>query len=209
MPRELETGENKIQQICDLLKVETLEPAKKEAARIIEEAKQKAKQIVEEAEKEAGEIHRKAQSQIEKEREVFRTSLKQGAMQCFESLKQKIQFKLFNKELEALIEQGGSSPDVVAKLIDAMIKAIEREGSSASLSALIPHSVSVDDANRLLGEQVLKRLEGESVKLGSFAAGAQIKLQDKQLTLDISDTVLKELLGNYLRKDFRELLFQS
>lgn len=209
MPRELETGENKIQQICDLLKVETLEPAKKEAARIVEEARQKAKQIVNDAEKEAGEIHRKVQSQIEKEREVFRTSLKQGASQCFESLKQKIQSKLFDREIGALIEREAGTPEVVAKLIDAMVKAIEKEGSSASLSALIPRTVSIDDVNRLLGEQVLKRLEGESATLGSFAAGAKIKLEDKQLTLDISDGVLKELLSHYLRKDFRELLFQS
>jgi len=209
MAKELETGENKIQQICDLLKVETLEPAKKEAAQIIEEAKQEAKKIIGNADKEAQEHLKRAHEQIEKDRAVFQSALQQAAGQCFESLKQKIQSKLFDSELESVIRQSASNPKVVVQLIDAIVKAIDKEGVSASLVAVVPQAVSIDEANRLLADNILKKLEGESVSLGAFAAGAQVKLLDHQLTLDISDAVLKELLGNYLRKDFRELIFQA
>ncbi|NGX57814.1 MAG: V-type proton ATPase subunit E [Chlamydiae bacterium] len=209
MAKELEKGEDKIQQISDILKIETLEPAKKEAAKIIDDANKQAENIVDNADKQAQELINKAHQEIENDRSVFQSALQQASSQCFEALKQKIQSKLFNSELDAIIHQDATNPKVVAQLTDAIVKAVEKEGSSADLVAVVPHAVSVDEVNRLLGENILKKLKGNSVSLGSFAAGAQVKLLDKNLTLDISDTVLKELLANFVRKDFRELIFQA
>jgi len=207
--KELDTGENKIQQICSLLRVETLEPAKEEAGRLVEEAKQQAQQIIDNAEKEAESHLQRAHEQIEKDRSVFQSAMQQAAGQCFESLKQKIQSKLFNQELDSIIQQAAAKPDVIAAIITAIVDALKKEGSSANLEAVIPRAVSADEVNRLLAENILTALQKGGVSLGSFAAGAQVKLVDKQMTLDLSDAVLKELLANYLRKDFRELIFQA
>jgi len=207
--KELDTGEDKIQQICTLLRTETLEPAKEEAERLVEEAKKQAQQIVDNAEREAEEHLKRAHEQIEKDRSVFHSALQQAASQCFESLKQKIQSKLFNKELDAMIRQGAAAPDVIASIVTAIVEALKKEGSAVSLEAVIPKAVSADEVNKLLAENILESLQNEGVSLGSFAAGAQVKLVDKQLTLDMSDAVLKELLSNYLRKDFRDLIFQA
>ncbi len=209
MTKQLETGEDKIQQICDMLKVETLEPAKQEAAEIVEKARREAQQIIEKGEDQAKELVQQTHEKLEKERAVFQSALQQAAAQCFEALKQRIQNKLFDSELDSVIRQSGSSPEIVGKVIQAIVKGLEAEGMSAELSAIIPQSVSVDEVNRFLGERILKKLAANSVELGSFAAGAKVKLADKKLTLDISDQVLKELLANYVRKDFRELIFQA
>jgi len=207
--KELQTGEDKIQQICDLLRFETLEPAKSEAAQVIEDAMRQANQIVESADQEAKEHLKRAHEQIENDRAVFQSALQQAASQCLETLKQKIQSKLFNAELESTIRKAAANPKVVAELIEAIVKALEKEGSAADLEALIPQAISAEEVNRLLAGDILRQLQGGSVSLGSFAAGAQVKLLDQQLTLDISDAVLKDLLARYLRKDFRELIFQA
>ncbi len=209
MAKQLETGEDKIQQICDLLKVETLEPAKQEAAEIVEKARREAQQIIGKAEDQAKELIKQTHEKLEKERSVFHSALEQAAAQCFEALKQRIQNKLFDSELDSLIRQSASSPEIVGSIIQAIVKGLETEGMSAELSALIPENVSVDEVNRFLGDRILKKLAQNSVELGSFAAGAKVKLIDKKLTLDISDQVLKELLAGYVRKDFRELIFQA
>jgi hypothetical protein len=36
----------------------------------------------------------------------------------------------------------------------------------------------------------------------------QIKLRDRQITIDISDRVVRELIANFIRRDFRDLVFQ-
>jgi V/A-type H+/Na+-transporting ATPase subunit E len=209
MTKQLDKGEDKIQQICDLLKVETLEPAKQEAEGIVDDAKQKADKIINDAEAQAKELIREAHETIERERSVFHSALEQAAAQCFEALKQRIQNKLFDAELDSLIRKEASSAEVAAKLISAIVKGLEKEGTESDLSAIVSQNLSVDEVNKLLAENILNKLAENSVSLGSFAAGAQVKLIDKRVTLDVSDQVLKELLSNYLRKDFRELIFQA
>ena len=52
-----------------------------------------------------------------------------------------------------------------------------------------------------------KRLKGKPLEIGVFGGGAQVKLIGKNLTIDLSDQVIKELIANYIRKDFRKLIF--
>ena len=209
MAKVLDKSEDKIQQICNQIKIETLEPARAEAGRIIDEAHQKAKGIVAEAERQAASVLQQAHEAMRKERSVFETSLRQATAQCFEGLKQTIQSALFNDQIQTIIEQAAATPQVVAQLIKALVEAIEREGTSANFEVIIPNKVPAKEVNALLGGEILSKLQGGSVKVGGFAAGAQIKLLDRKLTLDMSDEMLKELLSHYLREDFRELLFQS
>ena len=75
------------------------------------------------------------------------------------------------------------------------------------LSVVIPRLVSSDDVNALLLDGVRKRLKGKPLDLGSFAGGAQVKLLGKKLTIDLSDQAIKELMANYMRKDFRKMIF--
>ena len=62
--------------------------------------------------------------------------------------------------------------------------------------------------NALLLENVRSKLKGQTVTVGSFVGGAQIKIEGKRMTIDITDKALSELLASYVRKDFRKILFQ-
>lgn len=205
--RSLEKGQDKIQKICDQLRLETLQPAEEEAQRILEEAKKKAEEIQSEAERHAEQILKQARGQIEQERNVFHSSLQQAAKQTVEGLRQEIEHKFFSEELQSLLEKQLTDPKIVAELINGIVKAIEKEGLTVDLSAVIPSLVSANDVNALLLDGVRKRLKGKPLEIGGFVGGIQVKLHGKKMTVDLTDHAIKELLANYIRKDFRKLIF--
>ncbi len=205
----LETGKDKIKKICDILKDETLLPAKEEAQKIIEVAGQEAHQIIRDAEAKAEETLNNAKAKMEKEKELFQSSMKQACRQGIEALKQDIENKLFNGELNEWLKNNTADPKVGAKLIAVLVDAVEKEGVSADFSAQIPAQIPADKVNAILVKEIIDKLSEKSVTVGDFFGGVKLKLLDRKLTLDLSDDALKELLGSYIRKDFRELLFQS
>jgi len=209
MEKALEKGEDKIQKICDSLRRETLEPAKEEAKKIVEEAKEQAERIVADARSQAEKHHAATKEAIEQERQVFYSSLEQAAKQSLEELRQAIEKKLFNEELNAVLQKHTADPKVIASIITSMITAIEKEGISADLSAVIPDAASPEEINSLLGNGILSKLRENAVSLGEFAGGAQVKMHDKKMSLEMTDAALMELLSRYVRKDFRKFLFAT
>ncbi|MBA3957627.1 MAG: V-type ATP synthase subunit E [Parachlamydiaceae bacterium] len=207
MKKTLETEDEKIQKICNLLKIETIEPAQKEAEKIIAAANQRAEQIILDAERQKEKLIEEAKRTIEQKHNVFQSSLEQAAKQSLESLRQSIEGQLFNTEMNRLVTNHTSNPNVIAELIQALIKAIEKDGLAVDLSVFIPNSVSTKEVNQLLGTTILSKLQDNSVALGDFSGGVKVKLNDKQLTLVITDSEIATLLSKYVRKDFRKLLF--
>lgn len=206
--KTFEEGSKKIQQICDLLKKDAIEPAKKEAEALLDEAKIKAQQIIEEAEKQADTIHREMRIKIDQERNVFQSFMAQAAKQTIETLKQAIEQKFFNGELHQLITAQTVDPKVIARITDVIIQSIEKEGIDSDLSVIVPHAVSSKEVNAFLGEHILSKLKEQSVVLGAFSGGVQVKIHGKNMIIDISDKAIAEILGSY-RKGFRELFFQN
>ena len=206
--KTLEKGQDKIEKICAILRDETIEPAQKEAQQIIGKAKQQAEQIVNEAHQAAEKLHTHAKSSIEQEYKVFQASLQQASKQSLEILRQTIENKFFNENLAELIEKGTSDLNLIANLINALVKALEKEGMAANLTALVSNTISPRQLNELLTQNALKNLKENSVEIGNFKGGVKVKLSHKKVTIDISEEALKELLATYVvRKDFRKMIF--
>ncbi len=205
----MDTGKDKVKKICDVLKRETLDPAKKTAEEMIDQARLEAQSIVEAAQKEAAKVLSEAQKEIEKHRNVFQSSLHQACKQALEVLKHEIEEKLFNPSVSSLIHPSLQEPKVLADLIQSVVKALEKEGTDANLSAFIPKAVSVQDVNALLLQNILQKLKTNSVQLGSMQGGIAVRVENNQLTIDITENALKELVADYIRKDFREILFRA
>lgn len=205
--KSLEKGNDKLQSICQKLRQDTLEPAENEARKIIEEAQRKAEEIKNEAHKSAEQIIKQAKVHMEQEKNVFHSALDQGAKQALEALRQEIEHKLFHEELQGALDKQMSAPQVVADLINAIVKAIDKEGIQTDIAAIIPRLVSPDDVCDLLIENVKKRLKNHPLEIGHFSGGAEVKLLGKKITLEITSSALKELLANYVRKDFRRFIF--
>lgn len=201
-----ESKDYKVKLICDSLRKDTLEPAKLEAERIILEAEQKAAKMLADAEEQAESLHAQVLVAIDKERNIFYSSLDQAAKQSLETLRQKIETKFFNQELEMLIGEVGVKPSIISELIQAIIQALDKEGLEANFEVVIPRAVPAEEISALLGDRILKRLSNK-ISIGNFDGGVQVKLVDKKMMLDITDAALKELIGNYVRKDFRKMIF--
>jgi len=202
-----ETGKDKVKKICDILRRETLDPAISEAEQIVSSAKEQAEQIVASGNKEVERLKEEARLDIERQRNVFQSSLNQACKQAISALKQNIEEKLFNQELSRIITQHTSDPKVLAQLIEAIVKGIEKDGVDGPLSVNIPASVPASAVNKLLVHGVLERLKEKSVLIGSMTGGIEVKLHKDNITIDVTDAALKELIANYIRKDFREMIF--
>lgn len=202
-----DTGKDKIRKICEVLREETLEPAKEEAQKIIEKATIESERILSQAQEKAQEIIKNGQEELEKKKKIFDTSLEQTFRQSLSALRSEIEENLFNKELSAWLEKTTSDPLIVSSLIQALVKALDKEGTSVDFSAYIPESVPAEKVTQLLGEQMVKKLREKKVVIGEFKGGAQIRMHDKKILLDLSDAALKDLVAGYTRKEFRKILF--
>ncbi|NGX39310.1 MAG: V-type proton ATPase subunit E [Chlamydiae bacterium] len=207
MKQAVETGKDKVKKICEVLRKETLEPAMTEAQEILDNAKVKAEQIIEEARSKAAKIKADAEKETEKKQKIFQSSLSQGGRQSLEWLKQEIEQRLLNQNLAKLIDKASSTPEVLAKMIEAVIGAIKAEGLEADLSAIIPASVEARAVNELLGKELLDSLKEKSVLIGTMKGGIEMKLHKENITIDISDTALLDLMTRYVRKDFHKFFF--
>lgn len=205
--KTLEKGQDKIQKIIEELRKDTLEPAHKEADRIIAEAQARAQELLRSADKKAEDLLEQARQTIEQEQNIFQSSLSQGVKQSIEALRQEIEHRLFDDQLSESIKKETSNPAIIAKIVEVLIVAIQKDGVSADFTAIIPKQVSAQEVNAHLTKEILQKLREHTVVVGNFEGGAKIKLNDRRLTIDISDVALKELLSRYVRKDFRHLVF--
>lgn len=205
----LDTGKDKVKKICDVLRKETIEPAKQEAETIVFDAQREAQKIIKEAQKDIERLHQEARKEIEKQRAIFQSSLSQACRQTVELFKQEIEEKLFNKELAKILSKELQAPKVIQDLITAIMRAIDKEGIEADLSVYIPAAVPASSINDLLAKNALEKLREKSVLLDDIAGGVKIKLHNDNMIIDISEETLKEIIAQYIRKDFRELFFGS
>jgi len=206
--KNLETGKDKIQKICDAIRKETLEPVQQEAREIVENARLKADEIIRAAEKEAAKLIGAADSEIQEKKRLLASSLNLSCRQAVEMLKQKIEHDFFDQELSELVVKETAKPQLIAHLIESFMHSLKEQGIEEDFEVLIPKEITARSINALLGKNILERLKNQTVELGDFHGGIQIKMKGRHITIDISDQVVKELIASYIRRDFRDLLFQ-
>ena len=203
----LETGKDKVKKICDVLKKETLEPALAEAQKILDAAKAEALKIEESARHKAAQLKADVEAEMQKQQRIFEASLAQSCRQVIESLKQQIEEEFLNKQLSELLKHDLKEPKLIAELIEGLIRAIEKQGLKGDLSVAIGASVAPRAVNELLAKHTLEKLREKSVVLGPMHAGVSVTLHRNKMTIEMTDETLKELIGNYIRPDFRKYVF--
>ncbi|MCB1115196.1 MAG: V-type ATP synthase subunit E [Chlamydiia bacterium] len=207
--KSVDTGKEKVKKICEVLKKETIDPAKKEGEAIVAKAHAEAEKIVENARKEAARIHDDAKRKIEEERNVFQASIHLAAKKGVDQLKQEIEQNLFSPELKKLLGAKMNEADVVAQLISAIVGALEKEGVSGDLIGIVSKEVDVKAVNQALLKGIAGKLKGNGVEIGEIEGGAQVKIVDENLTIDLSEDATKKLLARFVRDDFRSVIFAS
>ncbi|MBS0615418.1 MAG: V-type ATP synthase subunit E [Verrucomicrobia bacterium] len=204
--KNLETGKDKVKKICDILRKETLEPAKLEADDILAKARREAEEILADAEARAEEMIAHARSDIERQKTVFQASLSQACRQAIDLLKEKIENKLFHPQLLKLLSAPLQDPNVIAKLIAAVVEGIDKQGIDTDLTVQIASTVPARAVNELLAKEIVSRLKEKGVLLSTIGGGIEVKLVKDNITIELSDVALKEMVAEYIRKDFRDLV---
>ena len=203
----MKTGKSKVQEICDILQKETLEPARTEADKIVREAEKQAEQIIHKAKERSEYLLSEAREEIDEERRVFQSSLALAAKQVVAGLKEEIETKLFSGVVEEVVQQETGKVDVIASFISAMVNGIEKSGIEGDLIAEVPGSVSKEEVAKALISEVKARLKKEPITVKELQGGARLKVESEKFTLDMSDKTVKELLVLYARDDFRSFIF--
>ena len=205
--KSVDTGKEKVKKICEVLRKETIDPAKKEGGQIIAKARSEGERIVANAKEEAARLLYDAKKKIEEERNVFQASINLACKKSIATLKQEIEKNLFNPQLAAFVGERTKDPKVVAELITAIINGINKEGINGDFRALVSKAVNTEAVNKELSKGIVEQLESKSVELGEIEGGAQVKIVNRNLTIDMSDDALKSLLANFVRDDFRSVIF--
>lgn len=206
----LEKGKNKLGQICDILRKETLEPAQNEAQRIIDDAKQEAQKIIEKAHVDGKTLIDEAHEKITQEKKLFESSMDLGVKQAFNQLKELIKAKLFNDELLNLSEKVIADKDLISKLVATIISAVDKEGLDAHFTVFLSKSMSQEEVSRYLAEKVVARVKNGEISIETTPAnGAKVVLKDQKMSVDISEQSLKELMGSFLKESFKDVLFKN
>ncbi|WP_201457052.1 V-type ATP synthase subunit E [Chlamydia sp. 17-3921] len=202
-------AKDKLKQICNTLRVETLKPAEEEAAIIIRNAKEQAKRIIQEAQDQAKGIVLAAEEQANHKIKQGEASLILAGKRSLEALKQAVEHKIFRESLVEWLEQVSINPEIVTKLTEALISFVENQGVFGNISVSIGKHISPRAINELLGKSVTAKLRKKGLVVGSFSGGVQLKVEEKNWVLDLSSEALLELFLRYLQKDFREMIFQG
>ncbi|NBO23547.1 hypothetical protein EBU94_09465, partial [bacterium] len=106
-----------------------------------------------------------------------------------------IENKLFAGELESFVAKQTVDPKLQAEIFQALVSALEKEGTSADFSGYIGKNVPKEALLAALGQQVIAKLKEKDVLVGEFIGGVQLKLHDRRMILDISNEALRELIG--------------
>jgi len=202
-----ESGKNKLKKICDVLKKETLDPAQKEAEEIVHAARLRAEEIVREGERQAERMRHETEGWIEERKRVFEVALAQGCRQTLDTLREQIGKQLFNSALSGLLTQPLQEAKVVAKMIEAVVTALGKEGMEANLSVAVASVISPQEVAEILGKKVVEKLREKAVILSAISGGAEVRVEGKNFVIDLSEEALKEMVASFVRKDFRELIF--
>lgn len=204
-----DTSDTKIRKLCETLEKEALAPAQLQAEHLITTAQAQADHLVKAAQAEAQTLIGKARDQIDQERRLFDSSLRQAAALAKQSLRNDFEQQFFRPNLEAMLDLSLADPVVMTRLIRSVIDAIERDGLGCDLSVEVAKSIDITALNSLLGEAVLKKLRDGSCLLGNISSGAKVQVRDCGVTIDLSDQFLSEILQKNLHSAFAKAFFQN
>jgi V/A-type H+-transporting ATPase subunit E len=146
--------------------------------------------------------------EIDQKQKMFQSSMQLACRQAIELLKQKIEKELFFDGLAEYAAKEMADPQLISHLINSCMKSLQEKGIEEDVSIVIPQTISPRAINALLVQHFLERLKEKSVILGDFDGGVQIILHDRRMTIDISDKVVRELIAEFIRHDFRDLVFK-
>lgn len=201
-------GSERVQQICDQIRKETLEPALQEAQEVISKAKAEEKSILKKATADATAMINEAKSQIKRETEVFETSCQQAFNQVIEHLKEEISSNLLNQAFHSLIASEINKPEQAASLITALASSISKHGQDKNFTAFLSEQIDANKLTNALGQECKDRLSIDPNKT-QLPNGISLKIDNDNFRVDITSESVLELVSPYISQRFKTIIFKD
>ena len=202
-------GDGRLAAICQMIRNETLDPAKEEAEQIRHAAERDAAKIRAEAKRQAEQMIHEARTLIKEEREVFDVSLEQGARQVVGVLKEKIEKSLFNPGLDQYLSNEFHSEAKTGHLLDLLIQELQKEGLDGDVRVWLGKHLSKDEVLKHISQESLKKLSSGNLLVGQNTYGIVLKIVGRHLSIEVTPEGLKEMMSTFVRSDFRSILFSE
>lgn len=207
--RLLETGNDKVKKICDVLRKETLDPAKKEANMILDSAKAEADKIMKHAQEKAAHMIHDAEERLKKQEEVFKASLNLAFKQAIAKLKSDIQQKLFNKSLHQKISSDLNNSTLLAECLKSIFEALKQSGLETDAQIVLSSKFTQEQIAQAITHAGLDSLKNHIHADVEVSAGVKIRLENNHLTIDLSDETLEQIILTFASDTLKKLVFNQ
>ncbi|MEM6536462.1 MAG: hypothetical protein AAF668_01895 [Pseudomonadota bacterium] len=218
----LETGATKgVNELLARLRADGVEAGKREADILLKEAKSEAAKIRKAALAEAQAARDAAQKESDAFRRAGEDALEAAIRDAILDLKTQMVNK-FRADLQRLVSNQMSDTAFLREMILELVgKAADRTKGEPTTTVLIPQQAmdmeafreNADDLHHGALTAFVRGLASDIVREGvkftpteDFAAGARVHLSDEDVTIDLSDTAVAEILGHNLQPRFRAIL---
>ena len=207
-----------VQELIDQIREKGVNAGKEESTRIVQDAEQRAKWIVEQAKEQADELHAKA----EQDADFTRNAGTESLTLAFRDIRAELRDELteqFARQLQKLIVLELQDPDTLKKLLM----------SAAARSALPDEEMTIVLPEEAVGLEELREdpdalqkgplielisataralfSRGRTVETGGRGrAGMEVLLRDGEVTVDIGEQALSDLLLAHMQPRFRAIL---
>ncbi len=207
--RLLEKGNDKVKKICEVLKKETLEPAKQQAEEILESANQEAEKIIRQAQEKAAHLINEADAKIRRQEEVFKASINIAHKQSIGKLKAEIRETIFNHALLQKISQELNSASVLTNCIKAIFEGVSKFGLDADAQLILSKNLSKEQVAAAIAQLGLEKIKDKVLLKGDFLAGVQIRIEKENLTVDLTDETVHQLILEFASENLKKLIFNQ
>ena len=204
--KAIDSGSDKIKKICEVLRTQTLEPAKEEANLLISQAKEECTRLLKLAKQEADQLVETARQKNEEEKIVMKASLALAARQAVEKLKEELETQFFHPQITQLLHSKMEDAKWVSSFLQALVDSVKKEGLSQDIQVVLSKTVDKEAVAAQLGSAFLDHLKDRSLTIGSLTGGVEVRLLDARVTIDVTEESVKSLLIEYLREDFRKIV---
>lgn len=207
---KIPTSQEKIQELCDILERDALQPAKQSAQQIISKAKEEASQIIADAKVEAQRIEAEAKQEAKKAQSTLEGALNAAARQALTQLRKEIETRLLDEGISSLLSQSLSKEEVITSALRSLFQSLEKEGlSEKSLHVLVEESLDREKILESVLSQAAPQLK-KGLSIGSMNdKGVILRLEGDNISIDCSEEAVSQLFCQFLRPAFREKFFSS
>tara|TARA_R110001599_G_C12277316_1_gene663085 strand:- start:6228 stop:6905 length:678 start_codon:yes stop_codon:yes gene_type:complete len=207
-----------VQELIDRIREKGVSAGKEESTRIVQDAEQRAKWILEQANEQADEIRVRAEQEAEFTRNAGNESLRLAFRDIHAKLRDELS-QQFAQQLQKLIVLELQDPETLKKLL--MSAAASSKLPDEEMTIVLPEqAVGLkglrQDPEALQHGPLIELVSATAKELfrsgitvatgGHGRAGMHVLLRDGEVTVDLSEQALSDLLLAHLQPRFRAIL---